>query len=95
MADDGLQVVWEEVAGAARAKWLLWRGENIDATTAKEWGVVAEILPQESVRARAIKIATNLAAKPSLYLRLQKQNSTSVYCVASLKACPTEWPLKD
>ncbi len=29
-AGDGLQVVWEEVAGAARAKWLLWSGETID-----------------------------------------------------------------
>ena len=26
-AGDGLHVVWEEVAGTARAKWLLWTGE--------------------------------------------------------------------
>jgi enoyl-CoA hydratase/carnithine racemase len=31
---DGVQVVWEEVAGTARAKWLLWTGESIDAQTA-------------------------------------------------------------
>jgi enoyl-CoA hydratase/carnithine racemase len=28
---DGVHVVWEEVAGTARAKWLLWTGEYIDA----------------------------------------------------------------
>ncbi|WP_208600835.1 enoyl-CoA hydratase/isomerase family protein [Mycobacterium malmoense] len=32
-AGDGLQVVWEEIAGTARAKWLLWTGETIDAAT--------------------------------------------------------------
>ena len=31
---DGLHVVWEEIAGTARAKWLLWTGEQIDAETA-------------------------------------------------------------
>jgi hypothetical protein len=34
---NGLQVVWEEVGGMARMKWLLWTGENIDTATAKEW----------------------------------------------------------
>lgn len=72
-AGDGLQVVWEEVVGVARAKWLLWTGETIDAQTAKEWGVVAEVLPHDHVHARALEIATRLAAKPTLYRRLQKQ----------------------
>jgi enoyl-CoA hydratase/carnithine racemase len=72
-AGDGLQVVWEEVAGVARAKWLLWSGENIDAATAKEWGVVAEVLPHGQLHARALELATTLAAKPTLYRRLQKQ----------------------
>jgi enoyl-CoA hydratase/carnithine racemase len=31
---DGLHVLWEEVVGTARAKWLLWTGERIDAQTA-------------------------------------------------------------
>lgn len=72
-AGDGLQVVWEEVAGAARAKWLLWSGENIDAQTAKDWGVVTEVLPHDRVLDRGLEIATKLAAKPALYRRLQKQ----------------------
>ena len=70
---DGLQVVWEEVAGAARMKWLLWSGETIDATTAMQWGVVTEVLPHDAVLARGYEIARMLAAKPELYRRLQKQ----------------------
>jgi enoyl-CoA hydratase/carnithine racemase len=72
-AGDGLQVVWEEVAGMARTKWLLWSGENIDATTAMEWGVVVEVLPHDEALARGVEIATKLAAKPALYRRYQKQ----------------------
>jgi enoyl-CoA hydratase/carnithine racemase len=70
---DGMQVVWEETAGAARTKWLLWTGENIDARTALEWGAVNEVVPHEKAYARGLEIATKLAAKPALYRRLQKQ----------------------
>jgi enoyl-CoA hydratase/carnithine racemase len=70
---DGLHVVWEEVAGTARAKWLLWTGEEIDARTALEWGVVSEVVPHERAVDRGIEIARGLAAKPALYRSLQKQ----------------------
>jgi enoyl-CoA hydratase/carnithine racemase len=70
---DGLHVVWEEVAGTARAKWLLWTGEQIDAPTALQWGVVSEVVPHERAVQRGIEIARALAAKPALYRSLQKQ----------------------
>lgn len=44
---DGLHVVWEEVAGTARAKWLLWPGERIDARIALQWGVVNEVVAHD------------------------------------------------
>ena len=70
---DGVQVVWEEVAGVARAKWLLWTGENITAATALDWGVVSEVVPHEQAYARGLEIATRLAEKPALYRSLHKQ----------------------
>jgi enoyl-CoA hydratase/carnithine racemase len=72
-AGDGLQVVWEEAVGAARAKWLLWTGETIDAATAERWGVVNEVVPHDQAYARGLEIARKLAAKPRLYRSLQKQ----------------------
>ncbi|MFT4439038.1 enoyl-CoA hydratase/isomerase family protein [Caballeronia sp. 15715] len=72
-AGDGVQVVWEESIGTARAKWLLWTGAVIDAATAEKWGVVSEVLPPAKVYARAQEIAKGLAARPPLYLALQKQ----------------------
>lgn len=70
---DGVQVAWEEVAGTARAKWLLWTGESIDAQTALQWGVVSEVVAHDRAVARGIEIARGLAAKPALYRSLQKQ----------------------
>jgi enoyl-CoA hydratase/carnithine racemase len=70
---DGPHVVWEEVAGTARAKWLLWTGESIDAQTALQWGVISEIVAHDRAVERGIEIARGLAAKPALYRSLQKQ----------------------
>lgn len=69
---DGLHVVWEEVAGTARAKWLLWTGENIDAQTALQWGVISEVVPHDRALERGVEIARKLASKPPLYRSLQK-----------------------
>jgi enoyl-CoA hydratase/carnithine racemase len=70
---DGVQVVWEEIAGTARAKWLLWTGEQIDAQTALQWGVVNEVVAHDHATTRGVQIARGLAAKPALYRALQKQ----------------------
>jgi enoyl-CoA hydratase/carnithine racemase len=70
---DGVHVVWEEVAGTARAKWLLWTGETIDAETALQWGVVNEVVPHERALERGMELARSLAAKPAIYRTLQKQ----------------------
>lgn len=57
----------------ARAKWLLWTGETIDARTALAWGVVSEVVAHDRARQRGTQIARTLAAKPALYRSLQKQ----------------------
>jgi enoyl-CoA hydratase/carnithine racemase len=75
-AGDGLHVVWEEAVGSARARWLLWTGENIDAQTALQWGVVSEVVPHDRALERGLEIARKLAAKPALYRTLQKQTLT-------------------
>jgi enoyl-CoA hydratase/carnithine racemase len=55
-------VVWEEIAGTSRAKWLLWTREQIDAQSALHWGVVSEIVPHARTVDRGIEIARSLAA---------------------------------
>jgi enoyl-CoA hydratase/carnithine racemase len=59
--------VWHGPSGCFGA------GKTSTAATAKQWGVVTEVLPHDQVLARGVEIATKLAAKPTLYRRLQKQ----------------------
>lgn len=70
---DGVQVVWDEVVGTARAKWLLWTGESIDAQTALNWGVVSEVVPHDKAVERGLEIAHKMAEKSPTYNSLQKQ----------------------
>jgi enoyl-CoA hydratase/carnithine racemase len=69
---DGRHVVWEEIVGTARAKWLLWTGERIEAQTALQWGVVSEVVTHERALERNIEIARP-GREPPLYRTLQKQ----------------------
>jgi enoyl-CoA hydratase/carnithine racemase len=91
---DGLHVVWEEIVGTARAKWLLWTGERIDAQTTLQWGVVSEVVTHERALERSIEIARALAAKPPLYRTLQKQTLTSTFAGGSSRTSPSRWRSK-
>jgi enoyl-CoA hydratase/carnithine racemase len=66
---DGVHVVWEEVLGLNRARNLTLRQGSFTAAEAKEWGVVAEVVPQGSVLSRALEIAESLAIRPQLLNR--------------------------
>lgn len=66
---DGVHVVYPLLLGVNRARYFLMTGEVIDARKALELGLVAEVLPQPEVLARARQIAADLATKPRLLLR--------------------------
>jgi enoyl-CoA hydratase/carnithine racemase len=66
---DGLQIVWEEVLGLNRARYYALTQGTFSAAEAKEWGAVAEVLPQNQVLSRAQELAEGLAAKPQLLTR--------------------------
>jgi enoyl-CoA hydratase/carnithine racemase len=66
---DGLQIVWEEAIGINRARYYELTQGTFTAAQAKEWGAVAEVLPQDQVLARAHELGDNLAAKPQLLTR--------------------------
>ena len=42
---DGMHVLWPEVIGSVRGRYFLLTRQVLDAETAKEWGVVNEIVP--------------------------------------------------
>ena len=66
---DGLHIVWEEALGINRARYYALTQGTFTAAEARQWGAVAEVLPQAQVLARAQELAESLAAKPQLLTR--------------------------
>jgi enoyl-CoA hydratase/carnithine racemase len=66
---DGLFVVWEEVLGLNRARFLEVTGGSFSAHEALAWGAVAEVVAQHSVLSRAQEVAEQLTALPQLTSR--------------------------
>lgn len=66
---DGVNLLWPEVIGSVRGRYFLLTRQELDAETAKEWGVVNEILPADDLLRRAHEIAEGLAKLPPLTTR--------------------------
>ncbi|MGN6124884.1 MAG: enoyl-CoA hydratase/isomerase family protein [Sphingomonas oligoaromativorans] len=66
---DGVHLLWPEVIGSIRGRYFLLTRQELDARTAKDWGVVNEIVPADGLLARAHEIADSLAALPPLTSR--------------------------
>jgi len=63
---DGVNLLWPEVIGSIRGRYFILTRQVLDAATAKEWGVVNEIVPADRLLARAHEIAEGIAALPPL-----------------------------
>jgi enoyl-CoA hydratase/carnithine racemase len=66
---DGVHIVYPLLLGMNRGRYFLLTGETLDARQAKELGLVAEVLPQDQVLARAWALAEDLAKRPTLQVR--------------------------
>jgi len=58
--------------GLSRAKWMIYTGEFVDATTAHVWGLVDEVVEAE-VLERALEAASRYASGPTLSLGAAKR----------------------
>jgi enoyl-CoA hydratase/carnithine racemase len=66
---DGVNLLWPEVIGSVRGRYFLLTRQELASQTAKEWGVVNEILPPEKLLPRAREIAEEIARLPPLTTR--------------------------
>jgi enoyl-CoA hydratase/carnithine racemase len=62
---DGVHILWPEVIGSIRGRYFLLTRQVLDAATARDWGVVNEIVPAD----RAHEIADGIASLPPLTSR--------------------------
>lgn len=58
--------------GTSRSDWMLLTGENIDATTATEWGMMTECAPLTEIDARVEKLTQQFSELGPKVLRQQK-----------------------
>src|ERR1700746_473712 len=63
---DGLFVVWEEVLGLNRARFLEITGKSFSAQEALALGAVARVVPQQEVLVRAQELAEQMTSRPQL-----------------------------
>jgi enoyl-CoA hydratase len=68
MPGGGLTIRLPQTVGIDRARRMSLTGDYIDAETARDWGLVVEVVAHESLLGRAHEIAAAVASIPSEYL---------------------------
>ena len=77
---DGIFTTWAYRAGPGRAEAFLLNPQPISAQTARDWGVVSEIVPDGQAVARARELADLYLAKPEVTRR-----NTRIHFIQPLK----------
>src|ERR1700728_1340709 len=62
MPGGGLTIRLPQLVGIDRARRMSLTGDYIDAATARDWGLVVEVVPHDSLLARARDIAATIAS---------------------------------
>jgi len=68
--------------GKGIAKEMVFTGKRIDAKTAERLGLINAVVPPDQLKAKAMELATELAGKPPIAIRLMKSlinNSTETH----------------
>src|SRR5882672_4159734 len=80
MPGDGIFTTWSYRAGAGRAEAFLLNPQPLTAQTAREWGVVAEVVPNGKALSRARELA-------ELYLKAPEvtRRNTRIHFIQPLK----------
>ena len=66
---DGVNLLWPEVVGSIRGRYFLLTRQELDVETAREWGVVNEVLTADRLLPRARQIAESLTRLPPITTR--------------------------
>jgi len=73
LPDTGGTQMMTSLIGPSRTKYMVMTGQRIDAATALEWGAVDFVVEPDTLDARALEIAHDIAAKPPINLALAKE----------------------
>ena len=71
--DTGTSYHLPQLVGRGRAIEMLLTGDEVDAATADKWGLVNRVVEPDDLLPEALKLATRLAAGPTVTLELTKR----------------------
>jgi 2-(1,2-epoxy-1,2-dihydrophenyl)acetyl-CoA isomerase len=73
IADSGGTFILPRLVGLQRAAALTMLGEKLDAVTAKQWGLIYEVVPRTVLGDTSLELARRLAAMPTRAIGLMKR----------------------
>ncbi len=69
MPGGGMTIRLPQLIGIDRARRMSFTGDYIDAETARDWGLVVEVVPHDALLPRAREVAATIAAVPAQNIR--------------------------
>jgi enoyl-CoA hydratase len=90
MPGAGLTIRLPQLVGVDRARRMSFTGDFVDAQTAYEWGLVAEVVPHERLLVRAREIAAAVASIPQQNIREIRRMYEEIGALAGREAWTAE-----
>jgi enoyl-CoA hydratase len=93
MPGGGMTIRLPQLVGIDRARRMSLTGDYIDAGTARDWGLVVEVVPHESLLARAREVAATIASIPAEYVRELRRGYEEIGAMTGPEAyrAETKW----
>jgi enoyl-CoA hydratase len=90
MPGGGMTIRLPELVGIDRARRMSLTGDYIDAETARHWGLVVEVVPHESLVARARELAGTIAGIPSDHIQELRRGYDEMHALLGAEATAAE-----
>ena len=90
MPGGGMTIRLPQLVGLDRARRMSLTGDYIDAETARDWGLVVEVVPHEELLARAREVASTIASIPGEYLTELRRGYDTIGALSGREAFVAE-----
>lgn len=78
----GMAVLLAEAIGSSNAAMMLLTGDPIDSEQALRWGLITEVLPEESLRDRAMDLANLISTRAPIAAECAKSNLKAAFSMS-------------
>jgi enoyl-CoA hydratase/carnithine racemase len=90
----GMTTLLAHSIGPSNAAWMIMTGETIDAQRALSWGLVTEVVPQDSLAVYARELAETIAARAPIAAETAKLNLKAAFSMPRGQAMAYERDLQ-